>query len=303
VTGSKDTIGNPPPARPAQRESAPDTMALGIAAAAIILFVGTGGATILKFVESLNGRAIGPDNLLASALLLNIALILFGWRRYRQLTGEVALHRKAEELAMKLAERDPLTGFLNRRCLAGAATALIESVAERGEVIAVLMADLDRFKQINDVHGHVIGDEVLRRSAARIAALLPSRSLTARIGGDEFVCLVPFDPRHPERVDALAASLIENVAQAGDQPQSYVGITVSVGIARSDRKCRDAPAEDEVGAWLHAADIAMYHAKREGRNRFCWFDPASSSRASAMASPMASSCPITSSRSTSRPAS
>ena len=91
--------------------------AFAISAAAIALFVGTGGAVMSGVVASIAHAGIEPDRLLVTAFLLNIALILFGWSRYRQLAGEVAHRRIAEADALRLAETDPLTGFLNRRSL------------------------------------------------------------------------------------------------------------------------------------------------------------------------------------------
>ena len=95
-----------------------DVVALGIAAAAIIMFVGTGGAILPQIVRSWMGVGSGPSGLLINAVLLNIALIIFGWRRYKELLGEIEERRKAEELARELAETDPLTGCLNRRSIA-----------------------------------------------------------------------------------------------------------------------------------------------------------------------------------------
>ena len=251
-----------------------DTLTLGIAAAAIILFVGIGGQVVPQIIKSFIVGGIGPDNLLVSALLLNIALILLGWRRYSQLAAEVSRHRHAEAQALQLAERDPLTGFLNRRSLSDAADVLIASCAERGEVVALLLADIDSFKQINDLHGHVAGDVVLQQCAARIADILPDRSLPARIGGDEFACLVPFDAKHPERIDELAAALIEAVARPEKSGDECIDITLSIGVARCDGPVPASAPQVSVKSLLHAADIAMYHAKRQGRNQYFWFEVA-----------------------------
>lgn len=249
-----------------------DMVALGIATAAIIMFVGTGGVVIPQVVRSFAGVGLGPDKALTSALLLNIALIIFGWRRYRQLALEVQERRKAEEQAKLLAETDPLTGCLNRRSLADATAELITRGSERGEVVALVMIDLDNFKQINDFNGHSIGDQVLRECAARIAALLPKRALLARLGGDEFACVVPLDPKRPEAIDDLAAELIEAIASRSDVSGNGIEITASLGLTRSDfaREVGEEPADAHT--LLHMADIAMYHAKRAGKNRYFWFD-------------------------------
>ena len=254
------------------RTGARDAVTLGIAAAAIILFVGTGGQALQQVIKAMQGRGIGPDNLMISALLLNVALILLGWRHYRQLAIEVNLHRQAEVQAKHLADRDPLTGFLNRRSLSIAADELISACAARGEGVAMLMADLDSFKQINDVHGHGVGDNVLQLCARRIAEILPARSLSARIGGDEFACMIPFDTKHPELLDELASALIEAVAMPAQDSELQIDITLSIGIARHDGPLPGSTTETTVTAMHHAADIAMYHAKRKGRNRYFWFE-------------------------------
>jgi diguanylate cyclase (GGDEF)-like protein len=248
-----------------------DIVALGIATAAIILFVGTGGTVLPQVVRSLAGLGVGPDTALTNALLLNVALIIFGWRRYRQLSQEVLERRKAESQAKRMAETDALTGCLNRRSMADATEQLLADSAERNEVIALIMIDLDNFKQINDFNGHSTGDLVLRECAERIAALMPQRALLARLGGDEFACIVPFDPKRPEPIDALAVSLIDAMGARSEIAGNGIEVTASLGLTRSDfpRAETDAPVAQTL---LHMADIAMYHAKRAGKNRYFWFD-------------------------------
>jgi diguanylate cyclase (GGDEF)-like protein len=266
----------------AERDFTRDTIAFGISAAAIILFVGTGGRALQQVIKAMQGLGLGPDNLLVSALLLNVALILLGWRHHRQLTNAVSHHRDAEAQAMQLADRDPLTGFLNRRSLTEAAEQLIATSTARGESVALLMADLDSFKQINDIHGHGVGDAVLQQCARRIAEILPPGSLSARIGGDEFACFVPFDSNHPEHMDMLASALIDAIAMPAQPSEAQIDITVSIGISRSGgarnnsapdtMTIQDRAAGAVVRTMLHAADVAMYHAKRKGRNRYFWFE-------------------------------
>ena len=246
-----------------------DIVALGIAFAAIIMFVGTGSSVLVSIAKSLSGQGVGPDKLLTNALLLNIALIIFGWRRYRELTGEVAERRKAEEQARFLAEADPLTGCLNRRSINQAADCMIAQASERGEAVAFIMLDLDKFKQINDSHGHAAGDRLLCESADRLTANLPSNALIARIGGDEFACVVPFDPARPGQIDQLIEGLIAAIAKPVDHVGGELETTISAGVFR-----RDPGSADDTQAALHHADVAMYQAKKRGRNRYCWFDPA-----------------------------
>lgn len=246
-----------------------DFVALGIAAAALIMFVGTGGEVLPQIYRAMINGDSGPDRVLISALLLNVALIIFGWRRYRELTVEIAERRKAEAQARQLAETDPLTGCLNRRSIATAGERLLASAGEQRHAVAVMMLDLDNFKQVNDLGGHSAGDLVLRVCAGRIVASLPAASLVARLGGDEFGCFVPFDPTRPERIDQLAADLIDTISDSIPVSDASAEISVSIGIARSDC-CEDS---NNVPTLLHMADVAMYQAKRRGKNRSFWFEP------------------------------
>lgn len=245
-----------------------DIAALGIALAAIILFVGTGGALMPKIVRAWLGTGSAPDMILTNAVLLNIALLIFGWRRYNELHHEVAERRRAEERARELAELDPLTGCLNRRSGGPAIDALIDRARLRGTDVAVLMVDLDNFKQINDLNGHKTGDRVLVEVANRLRAELPDDGIVARIGGDEFVCALTHERRHNDRLDELADRLIKSVSVPIDGGELPVEATLSIGIAGTSEDDTDPGSE----TLIHRADIAMYHAKKRGRNRYFWFE-------------------------------
>lgn len=249
-----------------------DLVALGIAVAAILLFVGNGSTVLTQMIRQVNGAGLGPDRLLTNALLLNVALIIFGWRRYDELSLEVRQRRHAEARALQMAETDALTGCLNRHSLAGATQALIKGATRRGEIAAFVMIDLDHFKQVNDLHGHQAGDRLLEQCAARIRALLPAHALLARLGGDEFACVVPFAPTRETAIDKLAIA----IDQALDQPFDIDGFTgrigASIGITRSDRLTRSGAAPTDTDALLHMADIAMYQAKKRGRGHHLWFE-------------------------------
>jgi diguanylate cyclase (GGDEF)-like protein len=248
-----------------------DLVALGVASAAILMFVGTGSSVLPKVVQSWTGVGEGPDALLVNALLLNIALIIFGWRRYNELLREIEQRKQAEEQARKLAETDPLTGCLNRRTIAAATDALIASQGQRTHGVVFLMIDLDNFKQVNDLYGHVAGDQVLRTASERICVLMPHGGLVARLGGDEFACVMPYAPNEGEEIDHFAARLIDRVAAPIEVEGTSIEVTVSVGIASN------APTKSEetsdAKALMHKSDIAMYHAKKRGKNRFFWFEP------------------------------
>src|SRR5690606_8897799 len=111
----KRTIPNPMGIQPGTAKAKRDVVALGIAVAALLLFVGTGGSLMPKIFRAWLGTGAPPDPQLTTAVLLNIALVIFGWRRYADLQREVDERRKAEAWAQELASIDPLTGCLNRR--------------------------------------------------------------------------------------------------------------------------------------------------------------------------------------------
>lgn len=154
-----------------------------------------------------------------------------------------------------LAETDPLTGLLNRRRIMAEAEALIAS-APAGSLV---LFDVDHFKKINDTQGHVIGDQVLRAIAREAQALMRPGDYLARIGGEEFMILLPV-------ADALDAfSVAERLREAMAELQVDIGsaavrFTISLGVAR-------ASAGETVQTLYNRADEALYEAKRSGRNR------------------------------------
>ncbi|HEX7751003.1 MAG TPA: EAL domain-containing protein [Novosphingobium sp.] len=252
-----------------------DFVSLGIVVAGIITFLGTGGSVMPQIVRQILHLDAGPQSWLISAMLLNIALILFSWRRYAGLRREVDTLRHSEGEARRLAETDPLTGCLNRRSLLPATERLLDEGASHGTVVAVVMIDLDNFKDINDRNGHASGDIVLQQAARRIAALLPERAALGRLGGDEFACALAVEAGHLDRVDQLAGQIAEAIGEGIDALGSRIEVTVSIGLAHS--AClREGAMNGRLDSQTlyHMADIAMYHAKSQGRNNHAWFDPA-----------------------------
>ena len=244
---------------------------LAVVIAAIVLFIGYGSSVVTDFIASLIRGDRASDQLLSTALLLNIALLLFGWRRYVDLTNEVGQRREAEETAQKLAQTDPLTGCLNRRSIDSALQTIIATARTTGHEVVAMMIDLDNFKRSNDNHGHQAGDAVLLEAARRIRAILPERSVMARLGGDEFACAAIYDPDHVEAIDRLVLRINEVVARPVVVDGLSIEVTASVGLAATTAGETSKPADLAV-ALLHRADLAMYQAKKSGRNRYCWFE-------------------------------
>ncbi|MBL0914599.1 MAG: GGDEF domain-containing protein, partial [Sphingopyxis sp.] len=172
-----------PKARDRSEDARRDMLAGGIVVAAILLFVGTGGSVMQSIVQTIIGLGGGPDKVLAAAMILNIALILFGWRRYEDLNREIRERTEAEQRARYLADTDPLTGFLNRRALLAQGQRMIAEATGERRHVALFLLDLDHFKTVNDIHGHAAGDRVLQVAAERINQILPPTATKARLGG------------------------------------------------------------------------------------------------------------------------
>lgn len=253
---------------PKSSTKAQDFVTGGILAAAIILFAGNAATIGQSIMATIMGLGDDTDQALYVALILNIAIILFGWRRYSELQNEVRDRTMSEERAYLLSLRDPLTGFHNRRSLSETGSDLLIRTRKRDKQLAVIMIDLDQFKNVNDLHGHAVGDALLRSVAAEIVTLVPPKALTARLGGDEFACVFPYDAANPETVTRIAESLISRLAQPFDADGIFAHISASAGIATTDHDC------ETIDSMVRRADIAMYVAKSQGRNRYVWFDAA-----------------------------
>jgi diguanylate cyclase (GGDEF)-like protein len=178
------------------------------------------------------------------------------------------LHVLTVELR-EAARVDPLTGVANRLRLEEDLEMVAGRDAGRGEG-AALMIDIDRFKDYNDRHGHIAGDEILRRVADALAANTRPSDRVYRFGGEEFLVLLP----GASIIDALAVAERQRaaVAELGirtDRPgrtEDDEVVTISVGVAPLGAGTSDQPAA-RADEWLHAADTAMYESKMNGRNR------------------------------------
>lgn len=249
-----------------------DLVALGIAFGAICLFVATGGSVLPEVFRSLVYGETAPSHLLVNAMLLNIALVVFSWRRYRQLREEIAIREAAEKRAHQLSATDPLTNCLNRRAMATVCEEQRRHANQTGHAFAFVMIDIDNFKQINDMHGHAAGDTVLVEFARRIRRILPEKACLARLGGDEFAFTMAYDAAHPERIEDTVLRIYEQMAMPIQTDVSTIQVALSTGMATDYGHHGPNPLIKKAAALMQYADIAMYHAKRQGKNRFFWFE-------------------------------
>jgi diguanylate cyclase (GGDEF)-like protein len=170
---------------------------------------------------------------------------------------------------------DQLTGMLNRKALAVRVRELAQQSEVTGEPVGVIVGDLDHFKQINDSHGHAAGDVVLKEVAYLLRKQLRAFDLAYRLGGEEFLILVPGSDL--QRTAELAERLREGVAD--DPVSDGLWVTMSLGVGASGHEERF-----DYATVFSVADEALYQAKREGRNRVCVAQPEQSMLLSALSS-------------------
>ena len=193
------------------------------------------------------------------ALALFVAVLLaagLGFRVHRK--HLLSLNAEIEELS----RRDSLTGVANRRAFTERLTAERLRAVRSGRPFGLLLLDLDDFKQVNDRHGHLAGDQLLAELARRLQTRLRREDLLARFGGDEFAVIVT-EAANREAVETVATALIDATRTPFTQGQQTLDLSISIGAILADADLDDQQL-------LQAADAALYQAKAEGRNRLAF---------------------------------
>lgn len=185
---------------------------------------------------------------------------------------DVTEAKRAEAEIERLAYHDALTGLPNRALFLDRLEQTLAASRRNRRYGAVLFVDLDHFKQINDVHGHAMGDAVLREIAHRVQYHLRQEDTVARLGGDEFVVLLPELASTLDDAGAMALSVAEKLRSAIGSPvvvgeQAFV-TSASIGITLFPK------VGEDVDDLMREADTAMYRAKERGRNALVYFEPA-----------------------------
>ena len=171
---------------------------------------------------------------------------------------------EAREMINKLAFYDSLTGLANRRLLLDRLDRALMAAKRHGESVAIMMFDLDNFKTINDSLGHDAGDQLLKHVSLQMKSVIREDDLVARLGGDEFVIVLDGIAKSGEIID-IAGALLARIEQPVELLGNQVAISSSLGVAIYPD---DGVLASEL---LRNADLAMYHAKGNGKNRFQFY--------------------------------
>jgi diguanylate cyclase (GGDEF)-like protein len=179
-------------------------------------------------------------------------------RRVIQQTRDI---RRSEERLRHLSQHDVLTGLPNRFLLNDRLSVALKRGGRFESVLGVLMIDLDGFKKVNDSLGHNAGDLVLREVAARLVCSVRQTDTVARIGGDEFIVLLP-DLHQASEAESIAGKIVAAISEPIEIEDTQVQISTSVGVCTSQGQCGN------VEKLMHDVDAAMYLAKKSGKNRY-----------------------------------
>lgn len=183
---------------------------------------------------------------------------------YVAVFNDISPHKANEERLKHLAAHDPLTGLPNRAELERFCRAALENARRRGQRVALLYIDLDNFKPVNDTHGHVVGDALLKTLAIRMGQVVRETDIVARVGGDEF-CVLLADLDDASSSYVVACKLLDMLSQPVASKHGRLQVGASIGISTY-------PDDgDDPQTLLRRADAAMYRVKQGGRNGVAFY--------------------------------
>jgi diguanylate cyclase (GGDEF)-like protein len=196
-----------------------------------------------------------------AALADHAAIAIENARLYKEAQQELAQRKRAEDAILQLAYHDNLTGLPNRTLFNDRTGVALARARRYSQRLAVMLLDLDHFKKVNDTLGHSVGDELLKAVGQRLTAVLRESDTVCRMGGDEFLLLLP-EIDKPEHAATAAQRILEVIREPFSFGEHTLRITTSIGIAVY-------PDDGEDGDRLaKRADVAMYRAKDKGRDNY-----------------------------------
>ena len=244
-----------------------DAIVLAVLITAVMLLIWNGSAFFHDL--RIGNKEFGPEVRLAStALTLNVALILFGWRRYVDLQHEAEMREEHERRAVVLATTDAITGLYNRKGFADRAAQLCTEAEARGDNLVVISFQVHRFKTINDQHGYETGDRLLKTLSVALADELGPDAVLARLSGDEFAVALSLAAGAMGRADELAEAVLRIVTRPLLFDEKIIQVGAFAGIASA------AASNARIPDILRRADIAMDRARSGRAARPVWFDAA-----------------------------
>jgi diguanylate cyclase (GGDEF)-like protein/PAS domain S-box-containing protein len=183
---------------------------------------------------------------------------------YRGIGHDITERKRGEEAISKMAYHDPLTGLPNRRLIGDRLDVAMAHASRNSERLALMILDLDRFKQINDTLGHQIGDLLLQSAGNRLSGILRKSDTAGRLGGDEFMLLLP-DISDMSDAELIAKKILEAFGKPFICNGRILNVTVSIGISLFPDQ------SEEAETLMRYADNAMYKAKEGGRNNYQFY--------------------------------
>ena len=238
-------------------------MIVAILVSAMAMLIWNGGSFVQR-LSIAEGQFSATLKVAAVALCLNLALILFGWRRYADLQHETEKRIEGEERQEVLAATDGMTGLLNRKGFGDKGARIAAAASASGAQIAVLSIQLNRFKTINDRFGYDVGDAVLRRLSSALEVEVPAEAALARLSGGEFAVLIAI--REQQEALGLAERLLRRATAPIEEQGKHIQVGAFLGLSSA------APNGTSVPDLLRRADIAMAHARAARSARPLWFD-------------------------------
>lgn len=174
---------------------------------------------------------------------------------------DITEHKHNEEAIERIAFYDQLTGLANRVLLADRAEMALSAAARHKRMLAIMVIDVDRFKEVNDNLGHAAGDMVLKEIALRLTEAVRKVDTVSRLGGDEFIILLP-EISHEETLNSVAQRIMESTHRPYHIAEQEINLTISMGVSTYPK---DGDTLDQL---VRNADMAMYHVKQHGRNNW-----------------------------------